>query len=62
MPIQVTATQGGATANGILLRVKVLTGIADLPLRQHRVDSSGTGPAQCRCHDHRHRVRWCTAR
>jgi hypothetical protein len=43
--MQVTATQGGATANGILLRVKVLTGFAASPLGNSGTYGATTGPA-----------------
>jgi hypothetical protein len=46
--MQVTATQGGFTANGILLRVKVLTGAAGSPVGgTGSFASFTTGPAQC---------------
>jgi hypothetical protein len=46
--MQVTATQGGFTANGILLRVKVLTGAAGSPVgNTGSFASFTTGPAQC---------------
>jgi hypothetical protein len=47
MSIQVTATQGGVTANGILLRVKVLTGVSGSPLGSSGEDGTRPGPAQC---------------